>query len=225
MCRPGYFVNDGNTGNTSAASPSLRTWLKLMAWCPTHVGLSKLGKGENWGAVEAMSGFGSTEPSDRQKALVDEAIYLRGRIVASYAQVEFLLADLVVKLDLHFPYLVDARIKAVKKIAERPGYEIYREELDRVCDELSQYDELRHFMTHGFLSLTMDRKDNHQFEFLRYQREGDGKFNMLAAKTTIERLRQAAQDIGEYVSHVIGLFERIYREKKLEPNASKGPSS
>ena len=35
--------------------------------------------------------------------------------------------------------------------------------------------------------------------------------------STIERLRQAADDIGNYVSHVITLFEKIYREKKLEP--------
>jgi hypothetical protein len=72
-------------------------------------------------------------------------------------------------------------------------------------------------MTHGFLSLTVDRKGNHQFEFLRYQREGEGKFTLLRGTTTIERLRQATNDIGEYVSHVIRLFERIYREKRLEP--------
>lgn len=81
----------------------------------------------------------------------------------------------------------------------------------------SRYDELRHFMAHGFLSLTVDRKGNHQFEFLRYVREGDGKYNMMSAKTTIERLREAASDVGEYVSSFIRLFERIYREKKLEP--------
>ena len=166
-----------------------------------------------------MTGFGATEPSERQKALIDEALYLRGRIVASYAQVEFLLADLVVKLDLRFPYLVGARINGVKRIAEREGYEVYKDELDRVCDELLMYDELRHFMTHGFLSLTTDKKGNHQFEFLRYQREGEGKFTMLSAKTTIERLRQAANDIGDYVSHAIRLFERIYREQKLEPKS------
>jgi hypothetical protein len=40
-----------------------------------------------------MSGF-EREPSDQQKMLlVDEALYLRGRIIAAYAQVEFLLAD------------------------------------------------------------------------------------------------------------------------------------
>jgi hypothetical protein len=164
-----------------------------------------------------MTGFGVTEPTQQQKLLVDEALYLRGRIVASYAQVEFLLADISVKLDLRFPYLIDARIKAVRRIAEREGYEVYKNELDSICEELLQYDDIRHFMTHGFLSLTTDKKGTHQFEFLRYQRDSEGKFTLLSGETTIERLRQAAHDIGEYVSHVIRLFERIYREKKLEP--------
>jgi hypothetical protein len=164
-----------------------------------------------------MTGFGISEPTQQQKSLVDEALYLRGRIVAAYAQVEFLLADISVKLDLRFPYLVDARIKAVKRIAERDGYQVYKDELDRVCEKLLRYDEIRHFMTHGFLSLTVDRKSNHQFEFLRYQRNDEGKFTLLSGKTTIERLRQAAEDIGQYVSHVVKLFERIYCEKKLEP--------
>jgi hypothetical protein len=163
------------------------------------------------GAVEAM-----TEPTDLQKSLVDEALFLRGRIGASYSQVEFLLANISVKLDLRFPYLINDRIKAVKRIAEREGYEDYKEDLDRICDELLQYDDLRHFMAHGFMSLTTDKKDNHQFEFLRYQREGDGKFTLLSAKRTVERLRQAFGDITEYVSHTVKLFERIYREKKLE---------
>jgi hypothetical protein len=115
-----------------------------------------------------MTESGETEPTEQQKSLVDEALYLRGRIVASYAQVEFLLADISVKPDLRFPYLIDARIKAVRRIAEREGYEAYKNELDRICEELMQYDEIRHFMTHGFLRLTVDRKGSHQFEFLRY---------------------------------------------------------
>jgi hypothetical protein len=164
-----------------------------------------------------MTSFGAVEATDRQKLLVDEALYLRGRIVASYAQVEFLLADISVKLDLRFPYLIDARIKAVRRIAEREGYEVYKDELDRVCEELLRYEDIRHFMAHGFLRLTIDKKGNHQFEFLRYQREGEGKFTMLSGRGTIEQLREAVNDIGQYVSHVMRLFERIYREKKLEP--------
>ena len=169
-----------------------------------------------------MSGFGKTEPSDLQKALVDEALYLRGRIVAAYAQVEFLLADLVVKLDLRFPYLIDKRIKAVKQIAERPGYSGYKQELDAACEELSSYDDLRNFMAHGFMRMDMDKNGNHRFELLRYDREGEGKFTLRSATTDIERLRQAVADMDEYVSHVIRLFERIYRERKLEPKTPEG---
>jgi hypothetical protein len=36
--------------------------------------------------------------------------------------VEFLLADISVKLDLRFPYLIEKRIKAVRRNAEREGY-------------------------------------------------------------------------------------------------------
>jgi hypothetical protein len=126
-----------------------------------------------------------------------------------------LLADLVVKLDLRFPYLIDKRINAVKEIAERPGYSDYKQELDAVCDELSRYDNLRHFMVHGFMSMETDKHGDHRFELHRYHREGEGNFTLLSGTTDIERLRGAVADIGDYVSHVVRLFERIYREKKL----------
>jgi hypothetical protein len=164
------------------------------------------------------------EPSELQKSLVDEAIYLRGRIISSYSQVEFLLADISVKLDLRFPYLIKDRIKAARRIAERPGYQVYKESLDRLCDELLQYDDLRTFMAHGFLSLTTDRHDNHQFEFLRYEREGEGRFTLLSATTTIANLRDAADDINRYVMDAVKLFQQIYREQQLEPRVdASGP--
>jgi hypothetical protein len=122
---------------------------------------------------------------------------------------------------LRFPYVIDARIRAVQKIAERPGYELYRDDLNRVCNELLLYDELRHFMTHGFMRMDVDKAGNHRFEFLRYVREGNGRFTMRGARTDIESLRQAVVEIGDYVSDTVRLFEKIYREKKLEPKAPK----
>jgi hypothetical protein len=151
-----------------------------------------------------------------QKCLVDEAVFLRGRIVASYSQVEFLLADMSVKLDLKFPHPVKERIKAVKRIAERNGYEVYRDDLDRVCDQLLRYEELRHFMAHGFMSLTTDEKNNHRFEFRLYRHEREGKFTLDIRQTTVEHLRQAVGDITEYVSNALALFQRIYRVKEVE---------
>src|SRR5262245_24406041 len=156
------------------------------------------------------------EVTQQEKSLVDEAAYLRGRILTSYAQVEFLLADISVKVDLRFPYPIKERIKAVKHIAGRNGYEAYKEDLDRTCDELLRYDELRHFMAHGFLILTTDMKGNHEFEYRRYQREGDGKFTLVTFKTTVEQLRQAVGEMTKYVSNALTLFKKIYPEQKLE---------
>lgn len=74
-------------------------------------------------------------------------------------KVGFLLADISVKLDLRFPYLIKDRIKAAKRIDEG-SYEVYKDDLDRMCDELLRFEDSRHFMSHGFLSLTIDKEGN-----------------------------------------------------------------
>ena len=157
-----------------------------------------------------------TEPTELQKAIINDAIALRGGIITSYSQVEFLLADISVKLDLKFPYLVKDRIKAVKQIGQRPGYEVYKADLDKLCEELLQYDEIRVFMAHGFLTVTTDKKGDHELEYRMYQRVGDGKFNLVLVKTTIPRLEAAAMQITKYVSDAVRLFGRIYNEQNLE---------
>jgi hypothetical protein len=162
----------------------------------------------------------STEPSELHKSLINRAAYLRGKILTSYAQVEFLLADLSVKLDLRFPYLVRDRIKAAKRISERPGYESYKLELTTACDQLLEYDELQNFMAHGFLILTTDKNDNHEFEFRLYQRESSEKFNLVTIKTNIPLMEMASGHISAYVSQAVGLFQRIYDEKGLERSDS-----
>jgi hypothetical protein len=157
-----------------------------------------------------------TEPTELQKSLVDQTTYLRGRIITSYSQVEFFLADISVRLNLKFPYLIKDRIKAVRGISERHGYEVYKEDLTKVCDELLQYDELRNFMAHGFMILTTDKKDNHELEFRLYQREDREKFQLITIKTTVPYLKAAAEQITEYVSHAVQLFGRIYLDQKLK---------
>ena len=71
-------------------------------------------------------------------------------------------------------------------------------------------------MAHGFVTLTTDKKDNHELEYRMYQRVGDGKFNLVLITTTIPRLEDAAMEITRYVSDAVQLFSRIYNEQKLE---------
>ncbi|MDP1582980.1 MAG: hypothetical protein Q8M18_06085 [Bradyrhizobium sp.] len=154
--------------------------------------------------------------SDENRKLIDDIVYLRGRIVTSYCQVEFLLADIAVKLELKFPYLITARLKAAKRIAEREGYEAYKAELEEICDGLGEYDDIRKFMAHGWAVLEVDKAGNHRFELLMYERKGEGQFELMRARTTRECLLEAANDINEYTVKVINLFRRIYFEKGLE---------
>lgn len=154
--------------------------------------------------------------TDEQKKLIDDIVYLRGRIVTSYSQVEFLLADIAVKLELKFPYQISARLKAAKRIAEREGYESYKHELSEVCEGLSEFDDIRKFMAHGWANLEVNRQGNHRFELRMYERTGEGQFELISATTSRERLLEAANDINAYTAKVINLFQRIYLEKGLE---------
>jgi hypothetical protein len=161
--------------------------------------------------------------SDENKKLIDDIVFLRGRVVTSYCQVEFLLADIAVKLELKFPYLISARLKAAKRIAERDGYEAYKQELEKVCDGLGKFDEVRRFMAHGWAVLEVDKAGNHRFELLMYERRGEGQFELMRACTTRERLLEAANDINEFTGRVINLFHRIYLEKGLESQLLQSP--
>jgi HEAT repeat protein len=49
--------------------------------------------------------------------------------------------------------------RVAKAIADRPGYEGYRDELHSLCDGLSEFDEIRAFVAHGSL-LRSTRKGN-----------------------------------------------------------------
>ena len=63
-----------------------------------------------------------------QKELTNEACFLRGQIISGYSMVEYVLADISVRLDLKFPHLIEKRIKAAKKIVDRPEYAAYRDD-------------------------------------------------------------------------------------------------
>jgi hypothetical protein len=63
------------------------------------------------------------ELNEFQKAFVAEALYLRGKIINGYSAVEYLLAEVAVRLDLKFPPRIKDRIKAAKKMPDRQEYE------------------------------------------------------------------------------------------------------
>jgi hypothetical protein len=156
------------------------------------------------------------EVNEFQKALVNEALFLRGQIIAGYSMVEYVLADISVRLNHRFPYRIKARIEAVKKIADRQEYEGYRHDLHRVCDQLLRYEDLRKFMAHGALSVTTDKKQtSHKFVIRRYD-EVEGKPRRFMEEFSVEDLREAASELVKYLNDAYAVFYKFYNEQAVE---------
>ena len=152
-----------------------------------------------------------------QKALTKEAFYLRGLIITGYSLIEYILADISVRLDLKFPYRIKDRIKAAKKIVDRPDYEAYRHDFHRACDELLRYDEIRNFMAHGILFLTtIENQTSHKFTMRLYERCGAGKFRHQTREFSIEDLRTYAGDVLKYTDDAYAVFHKFYLEQAVE---------
>jgi hypothetical protein len=152
-----------------------------------------------------------------QKALTDEACFLRGQIITGYSMVEYVLADISVRLDLKSPYRIKDRIKAAKKIVNRPEYGAYRNDFHRVCDELLRYDDLRNFMAHGIMVLeTSPDQTTHRFVMQRYERLATGKFRRLTLEFSVEALRGQANEMLTYLSDAYAVFHKFYNEQAVE---------
>ena len=153
------------------------------------------------------------EISEFQKRLADEACLLRGKIISGYSLIEYVLADISVRLDLKFPYRIKDRIKAVKQIVNRAKYEAYRNDFHRVCDELLRYEDLRNFMAHAVMELETNRdQTSHRFRLRRYERLATGKFRPLTLEFSVEDLREQANQMLKYLSDAHAVFQKFYKE-------------
>src|ERR1700719_3159240 len=77
-------------------------------------------------------------------------------------------------------------------------------------------------MAHGWVSAEIDKQGNNIIEFLRYERLGDGQFQLVRGSIDVVRLRKAAEDITQYCENVLRLFRRIYAEKNLKTKRRSG---
>ena len=96
---------------------------------------------------------------DGKDELMCRAHFLRGAIISSYAQVEFLLTDLTMRcrslpayaeISPRFPYKLTTKITRTKELVEANGpLSAYANDVLALVDRISGYEELRHFIAHG----------------------------------------------------------------------------
>ena len=78
--------------------------------------------------------------------------------------------------------------------------------------------DIRLFMAHGWVSAELGAEGTNIIEFFRYERTGEGQFQLMRGRTDVARLREAADDIEKYSNRTLTLFRKIYEDKGLEAN-------
>jgi hypothetical protein len=152
-----------------------------------------------------------------QRDAIRYAAALRGRFITSYAQCESLLADVSVRVDARFIHLFEKRISALKQITSREGpFDRYAEEVTLLCNRLSEWSELRHFLVHGFAILEVDPRQNVRFEFRRYERLGEGRFELKFHRLMMDEFEAETERINIFCATFLAVFRRIYDEQNLE---------
>src|SRR3954467_2057167 len=145
-------------------------------------------------------------PNQRSVDLLDRAAYLRGRYLTSYAQCEFLLADLSVKVDSRFRYAFEKRINAAKAMAEGLGrLNAYADDFLPLIENIGFWSERRHWFAHGFMTIFTSPDGKHACEFRRYEQQGD-RLVLLQWYATVEQLKDAADAINRYCSAFVALY-------------------
>jgi hypothetical protein len=165
------------------------------------------------------------EPSADLKALVNRAAFIRGQIITSYAQIEFLLADFAVRcqrlpdyaqVSEKFPFSVAKRIARVREIVSMPGpLLVYRGRFEEITAELRDYEELRHFMAHGLLTVYGTGLDSNRLVYRMYQQTADGLEEGLI-DTDLAQLTTAGTAIAAYAQQAVMLFREVYLRHNIQ---------
>jgi hypothetical protein len=172
-----------------------------------------------------MSDDFSEDVSEEDSALVNDAVYLRGNIITSYAHIEFLLADICLKawqlgeyahLAGPFPYKIESRIRAVRALLEIDGpLKAYREGIQPALDTLLDFEERRHFIAHGLLIVTPMPPSDAMLEYRLYRTTKQGTA-IAFFETSASDLQDVALKIGTLQHEMLMTFERIYSDLGLE---------
>jgi hypothetical protein len=171
-------------------------------------------------------GWEEKDLHERVLPIVEEMIAARGWITNSYAQVEFLLADIIVKCrqfrenedlnNLQLPFGIDGRVNRIRDLCTRLPLNAHADNLLPLLDRLMELEDARHFFTHGFMSVHIEKgtgrvgmhlrryvqpkrhsRETRAEMFVLPEQMSDGKTRwVIFAQTAVETFRRIYEQLG-----------------------------
>jgi hypothetical protein len=140
---------------------------------------------------------------DAHIAAINSLTNDRGWIVNCYAQVEFLIADLVVRcrefdeyaeFTATLPYKLAGRVRRFSRLLEASGpLDPFRDRLQTMLRNFMDSEERRQFLVHGFATFEWNRQGDMGMSFVRFMPEPDDPFckrTMMFRPATLTDIRE-----------------------------------
>jgi hypothetical protein len=158
-----------------------------------------------------------------QRGAIDAAQRLRGMLVGSYAQIEFLIGHLCesmskvepyAALGEGFPFRAENRIRVARKyfaLENAPLYK-FRDAAQALLDELADHERTRHFMAHGYMDLSSDGRGGYKVLVRCYRPKSPGDPNEEQIRWTLDEMEAEANRASEFCGRWIRLQYDIHAD-------------
>jgi hypothetical protein len=159
---------------------------------------------------------------------VEEGQRLRGWIANSYAQIEFILGDIIVQslrlaeyneVGTALPHGAPDRIKRVRRILEFEGvFSEFRDELAKILADFEDHHEVRNLLAHGLCTVYHTSDNDFGLEFRKWHRVPDRQDAQLIKTFRLVDLEYHKSSLVELSQRALELHYRIHdRLGLIEP--------
>ena len=165
------------------------------------------------------------EGQQQIKMMIEEAQRLRGWLANSYAQIEYILGDLIVRslkmpeyehLGNTLPHDAPRRIKRARNIIEAGGWiDMFSQELNEILDNFEKKHETRNLLAHGFCEFLYTPDGDAGMRFSKWHRQPDRQDARLQKTFRLNDLQREQTELTALASKAVELFFRIHDDLGL----------
>lgn len=163
-------------------------------------------------------------PPEHLIAAIEDGQRLRGWILNGYAQVEYLLGD-VIRLangmpqyeacHARLPHRVENRIAKVRELLQVEAFfSGYREELIGIIEVFEASQQTRHLLAHGFCTACHTPTGDFGLEFRKFHRDGDADRELVRTLRLIDLEYERAQ-FTHLADRALNLSQRMHLDLGL----------
>ena len=163
-------------------------------------------------------------PPDHVMTAIEEGQRLRGWIANGYAQIEYLLGDIITKsrqmpeyeeLSERLPHRVEKRIAKVRQIVAQEGFfSRYRDEVGWVIEAFEAHHQTRNLLAHGFCTAYHTPDGDFGLEFRKWHRDGDSDAELKRTFRLID-LEYEKEQLIHVSQRTLVLLRQIHQELGL----------